>query len=120
MNNLITTNGTDNNLTTSIVTALIQSILGSPATTGLDKGNTTPISTELNADPNFVSKTAPDANNAPGTNPKAYMTIVFFDERFNYVAENSMALRVSQQGDNAAPLVLANIKASKNGFHTYI
>ena len=110
------TNTTGNNLTTSIVTALIQSILGSPATTGLDKGNTTPISTELNADPNFISATAPDANNAAGTNPKAYMTIVFFDERFNYVAENSMALRVSQQGDNAAPLVLANIKAPKNGF----
>ena len=110
------TNTTGNNLTTSIVTALIQSILGSPATTGLDKGNTTPISTELNADPNFISATAPDANNAAGTNPKAYMTIVFFDERFNYVAENSMALRVSTAGDYAAPLVLANIKAPKNGF----
>ena len=44
------------------------------------------------------------------------MTIVFFDERFNYVAENSTALRVYQQGDNAAPLVLANIKTPKNGF----
>ncbi len=44
------------------------------------------------------------------------MTIVFFDERFNYVAENSTALRVYQQGNGAAPLVLANIKAPKNGF----
>jgi RHS repeat-associated protein len=109
------TNTTGNNLTTSIVTALVQSILGSPAT-GLAKGNTTNISTQLNANTAFNTATAPDANNATGTNPKAYMTIVFFDERFNYVAENSMALRVSQQGDNAAPLVLANIKAPKNGF----
>ncbi len=110
------TNGTGNNLTSSIVTALIQSILGSPAT-GLAKGNTAPISTQLNADPFFVSKTAPDASNASGTNPKAYMTIVFFDERFNYVAENSMAVRVSQQGDNAPLLVLPiNTKAPKNGF----
>jgi RHS repeat-associated protein len=111
----LVTNGTGNNLTTSIVTALIQSILGSPAT-GLAKGNITNISNQFNIDPNFLGKTAPDGNNANGTNPKAYMTIVFFDERFNYVAENSTALRVSQQGDNAAPLVLANIKAPKNGF----
>ena len=109
------TNTTGDNLTTSIVTALIQSILGSPAT-GLAKGNSTNISNQLNADAIFKIKTAPDANNAGGTNPKAYLTIVFFDERFNYVAENSMTLRVSQQGDNAAPLVLANIKAPKNGF----
>ena len=109
------TNGTGNALTPSIVAALIQSILGSPAT-GLAKGNTTPISTQLNASIGFKGVTAPDANNATGTNPKAYMTIVFFDERFNYVAENSTALRVTQQGDNAAPLVLANVKAPKNGF----
>jgi RHS repeat-associated protein len=109
------TNTTGNNLTSSIVTALVQSILGSPAT-GLAKGNTTNISTQLNANTAFNTATAPDASNATGTNPKAYMTIVFFDERFNFVSEGSTALRVNQQGDNAAPLVLANIKAPKNGF----
>jgi len=66
------TNGTGNDLTTSIVTALAQTILGSAVTTSLDKGNTTPISTELNADGYFLSKTAPDANNSTGSNPKAY------------------------------------------------
>ncbi len=109
------TNGTGDNLTAPILTALVQSILGSPAT-GLAKGNSTNISNQLNADALFKTKTAPDANNATGTNPKAYMTIVFFDERFNYVAENSTALRVYQQGNGAAPLVLANIKTPKNGF----
>jgi hypothetical protein len=52
------TNTTGNNLTTSIVTALIQSILGSPAT-GLAKGNTTPISTQLNADASVSQQDCP-------------------------------------------------------------
>ncbi len=110
------TNGTGNNLTASIVTALVQSILGSPAT-GPAKGNTTPISTQLNANSSFLSRTAPDAANSGGTNPKAYLNIVFFDERFNFVDGGNLAVRVSQQGDGAAPLVLPlNLKVPKNGF----
>lgn len=110
------TNGTGNNLTTTIVTALAQTILGSPATTTLDKGNTTPISTELNADGSFISKTAPDANNSGGTNPKAYLTVVFFNERFEYVSEGSTAVRVGASGDGQPPLVIPNVKAPKNGY----
>jgi RHS repeat-associated protein len=41
---------------------------------------------------------------------------VFFNERFEFVEDGSTALRVSQSGDNAAPLVLSNIKAPKNGY----
>ena len=110
------TNGTGNNLTTSIVTALAQTILGSPVTTSLDKGNTTPISTELNGDGYFLSKTAPDANNSGGSNPKAYLTVVFFNERFEYVSEGSTYLRVAASGDGQAPLVIPNVKAPKNGY----
>ena len=109
------TNGTGNNLTGPIITSLVQSILGSPAT-GLAKGNTTPISTNLNADALFNSATAPDANNATGNLPKAYLTIIFFNERFEYVSEGSTALRVMQAGDGADPLVIPNVKAPKNGF----
>jgi RHS repeat-associated protein len=108
-------NSTGNNLTGPIITSLVQSILGGPATS-LIKGNTTPISTNLNADALFNSATAPDANNATGNLPKAYLTIVFFNERFEYVSEGSTALRVMQAGDGADPLVLSNIKAPKNGF----
>ncbi len=48
--------------------------------------------------------------------PRAYLNILFFDERFNFVPENSTAVRVAQSGDGAAPLVLANVKAPKNGY----
>ncbi|MEP6845650.1 MAG: hypothetical protein ABI861_06590, partial [Panacibacter sp.] len=70
----------------------------------------------MNADPLFVTATAPQANNANGNKPKAYLTILFFDERFNYVAENSTSIRVSHAGDASAPLPLTNIKAPKNGY----
>lgn len=112
-NNVTNTSG--NNFTNDVITTLINSILGS-GSTGLAKGNTVNISNQLNLDPNFISLTNPDANNPNGTNPKAYMTIMFFDERFNFVSEGSTALRVTQQGDNASPLVLANIKSPKNGY----
>ncbi|MDE3184870.1 MAG: hypothetical protein KGM16_15775 [Bacteroidota bacterium] len=97
------TNGTGNNLTASILTTLVQSILGSPAT-GLAKGNTSDISTQLNADYNFVDKTAPDANNSGGNLPKAYLTVLFFNERFEYVGEGSTALRVAGSGDGQEAL----------------
>ena len=109
------TNTTGNTLATDVLTMLINSILGS-SSTGLAKGNTTNISNQLNVDPYFINQTNPSASDPAGTNPKAYMTIMFFDERFNFVSEGSTAVRVLTQGDNAAPLVLANIKSPKNGY----
>ncbi len=70
----------------------------------------------MGLDGSFTSITSPDANNPNGSAPKAYITIIFFDERFNFVSEGSTALRVTTVGDNAAPLVLANIKSPKNGY----
>src|SRR5690606_30351271 len=104
------TNSTGNNLSATIITSLIQSILGSPAA-GLAKTNTTGIANQLNANTEFLNKTAPDANNPNGNKPKAYLTVVFFNERFEFVEEGSTALRVAQSGDNAPELVLPNIKA---------
>jgi RHS repeat-associated protein len=109
-------NTTGNNLTTPVLNALIAAITGSSSTSSLVKSGSGNISTQLGANPLFVSKTAPDANNATGTAPKAYMTILFFDERFNYVAESSTAVRVNQAGNGAAPLPLIDIKAPKNGY----
>lgn len=110
-----TTNTTGNNLTTAIITSLIQALLGSPST-GVAKGNSGIISNELNVNSDFLHTTAPDANNSNGNNPKAYLTVVFFNEQFEFVSEGSTALRVTQAGDNAAPLVIAEVKAPKNGY----
>jgi RHS repeat-associated protein len=70
----------------------------------------------LNADGSFLNKTAPDANNSGGSNPKAYLTVVFFNERFEYASEGSTYLRVAAAGDGQAPLVIPNVKAPKNGY----
>jgi RHS repeat-associated protein len=72
--------------------------------------------TNLNADAFFNSATAPYANNPNGNLPKAYIYVDFFNEKFEFVSEGSMSLRVSQQGNNASPLVLSNIKAPRNGY----
>ncbi len=46
--------------------------------------------------------------------PKAYLTILFFDERFNFV--EGLYRRVSQAGDGADPIPLPDNKAPKNGY----
>jgi RHS repeat-associated protein len=65
-------------------------------------------------------------SNAPLTNffgsqsstsaPKAYLNYIFFDEQFNFVPEASGFQRVTQAGNGAAPLVLTEAKAVKNGY----
>lgn len=55
-------------------------------------------------------------SNTAGTQPKAFLNVLFFDERFNFVAEGSTQIRVATAGDNAAPLAITNLKVPKNGF----
>ena len=60
--------------------------------------------------------TSPDAGSSATTFPKSYLTLLFFDERFNFVEEGSAALRAQREGNEQSPLVLDNIKAPKNGY----
>jgi hypothetical protein len=39
---------------------------------------------------------------------------LFFNERFNFVAEGSTQIRVATAGDNAPPLAITNLKVPKN------
>ena len=105
----------NNSQIADIVTGLIQAITGSPAVNPIVHGSTTNISSDLNASVPFQSIADPDKN-ATDNIPRAYLNIMFFNERFEFVEEGSMALRVSQPGDGAAPLVLSDIKAPKNGY----
>ena len=74
------------------------------------------ITSNLSSNVPFTNITSPDAGNDAGTNPKAYLTVIFFDERFNFVAEGSTTQRVQAVGNGQAPLVIDNIKAPKNGY----
>lgn len=115
--NAVVNNSGNNTVLNSIIAALTSAISGSAGTTGLVKaGSTSGIASNLSTSYPLDQATAPDAANPNGTNPKAYLTVLFFDERFNFVGEGSSTDRVKTAGDNAIPLTLANIKAPKNGY----
>lgn len=103
-------------LITDVISSLAQSILGSSIANGNVKAAASNISSNLAGSTPFSSMVAPDAANASGNNPKAYLTVLFFDERFNFVGESSSSLRVSQADVNNASLTLADLKAPKNGY----
>lgn len=109
-------NNNNNPLVSDIIGALVQTISTSTVTPTLVHGNTGNISSNLTASAPFSTITDPDKATTDHI-PRAYLNIVFFDERFNFVQEGSTAVRVSQPGDGVAPLVLPpNIKAPKNGY----
>lgn len=114
--NAVTNTSGPNNLIGSVLSSLVGAISGSSATGSVVKGQSGPINTTLNGNVPFGTATAPDASNPSGNAPKAYLTILFFDERFNFVEESSTALRVTTPGDGATPLTLTNIAAPKNGY----
>lgn len=99
-----------------IISALAQAIGGSGVASGMAKGAAGNISQQLTGSVPFGLKAEPDAGETGGSQPKAYLTVLFFDERFEYIEEGSIFLRVSQSGSGAAPLVLSGIKAPRNGY----
>ncbi len=121
--NTVTNTAGTTSLPQDILNSLLQAILGSSSTTGLVKGGATNISSQLSGNGSFTSITEPDASNATGNNPKAYLTIIFFDERFNYVSTGSAFTRVpiNTAGSSNLSLTLPNVKAPKNGYaYVYI
>ena len=113
--NAVTNTNGGNNVLNSLVTSLTQTLSGSAVADPLVKGAAGNITSQLNGNIPFSNITSPDANNSTGTNPKAYLTVLFFDERFNFVEEGSIAQRVSVAG-NGAPLLSSTTKVPKNGY----
>ncbi|MEO6549860.1 MAG: DUF6443 domain-containing protein [Ferruginibacter sp.] len=101
---------------TDVVSGLVQAISGSAVSNTLLKGNASAIGTQLTGSAPFNSITNPDYTNASGSLPKAYLSVIFFDEGFNVMTQGSISQRVLQAGANAPNLVLNNIKAPKNGY----
>lgn len=111
-----TNNNTANGLNT-IINALASIIDNSPVTTTLHGSGTT-ITDNLDNSTPFNDFLAPQTGTAGTTMPKAYLNIVFFDEQFKFVSENSEAVQVTTEG-SGQPIyrIGANAKvAPKNGF----
>ena len=62
----------------------------------------------------------PNGSNPAGNTLQAFLTILFFDERFNFIAAADGGVAQQQVaasvGSNGSTLALANIKAPKNGY----
>ncbi len=110
-----TVSNNNNSFVSDVVNNLISAITGSNAATSAAKGSTAGIGANLNGSVPFANFTDPNKNSNDNY-PRAYLSVLFFDERFNFIEEGSAIARTMQAGDGAAPLVLANLKAPKNGY----
>jgi RHS repeat-associated protein len=113
------------NIITNLLSSLMTVISGGSATVGtLERGVGSNITSQLNGNAAFTSAVQP--HNAPnGTTyetPQAYLTILFFDERFNLIpaADGGVVqvqVRASDAGNpNATALAISQNKAPKNGY----
>jgi RHS repeat-associated protein len=95
-------------------------ITGGNATSNLVKGNATNITSQLNGVGGFINAVQPGGSNPSGGVPQAFLTVLFFDERFNFIAAADGGVAQQQVdatvGSNGSSLTLANIKAPKNGY----
>jgi RHS repeat-associated protein len=112
--------GNNTNFASTVLGTLLQTIIGGTSIGDIVKNNATAITTQLNGVPGFINAVQPNGSNPGGNTPQAYLTILFFDERFNFisasdggVAQAQVASSVTTNGDQ---LPLTGIKAPKNGY----
>jgi len=98
-----------------VITGLVNALSGGVGGSIL-KDNAGIINTQLTGSIPFSSLAQPDYNNAGTSLPKAYLSVIFFDERFNVVEEGSLSKRVEQPGADAPDLTILAQKAPKNGY----
>ncbi|MDA3616825.1 RHS repeat-associated core domain-containing protein, partial [Polluticaenibacter yanchengensis] len=106
--------GTTSTIINTVLGALAGTLVNSAGTGTVIKNNATAIVNNLN--PGIFGTQWSDLGNTGSTKPKAYLNVMFFDERMHYVGEGSISQRVQIAGDGAAPLALLNIKVPKNGY----
>lgn len=104
------------NIAGSVLNMLVSTIAGSPAVSVTGHGAASSITGNLNTNTAFTNFRSNDAGNSSLVTPKAYLNIIFFDERLNFVAESSTSKRVITFGGNATPIDLLGIPAPKNGY----
>jgi RHS repeat-associated protein len=112
------TGGDNPNIVSTLLTSLGQAIIGGGAASDLVKSSVAPINNQLNGVNGFLQAVHPASD---GTNtPRAYLTALFFDERFNFieavdggVMQQQVAASVPAEG---ALLGWGNFKAPKNGY----
>ncbi|OQP54574.1 hypothetical protein A4H97_21635 [Niastella yeongjuensis] len=113
----VAASGVNTNMVSTVLTSLAQAITGGGAATSMVKANATGITNQLNGTSGFINAVQPSGGG--GTNPQAYLTILFFDERFNFIeaADGGVVQQqVGASGSDPAPIGLGAVKAPKNGY----
>lgn len=113
--------GNNSNFVSTVLGSLGQALNGPGASANhLIGENAGAITTQLNGVPGFANAVQPGGSNPAGDAPQAFLTILFFDERFNFIpaADGGVAqLQVAASvGSGGSSLTLDNIKAPKNGY----
>lgn len=109
--------GNNNNFVNTLLGSLVQALSGGP-TASVVKEGATGINSQLGVNSSFISAVQPSTGT--GTTPLAYLTVLFFDERFQFIsAQNGGAYQqqvASSVGSGGGTLPLPGIKAPKNGY----
>jgi RHS repeat-associated protein len=116
-----TSTSSNPNIVTNLLANLTSLIGNGPAAAGtLVHGAAPNVTNNLNNVTGFANAVEPYSY-TNGT-PQAYLTILFFDERFNFImaADGGVAqaqVRTTDAGNpNALPLILKSIQAPRNGY----
>ncbi|SEN99478.1 T6SS effector amidase Tae4 family protein [Niastella yeongjuensis] len=111
------TGGTSPNMVSTVLTSLAQAITGGGVASSIVKANATGITNQLNGTSGFINAVQPAGG--VGTAPQAYLTVLFFDERFNFIEAADGGVvhqQVGASGSDPAPIGLGTVKAPKNGY----
>jgi RHS repeat-associated protein len=121
----IPNDATDNsnaNGLSSILSNLVSLLNGSTAPAAI-KGDGSTATTNLNNNTPFTTFLAPQGTGVISSMPKAYLNVLFFDEQFKFVQENSEIVQVTTKGSGQQIFrILGNAKlAARNGYvYVYI
>ena len=81
----------------SLLSNLLPLLNGGGAPASLH-GNGSAVTSALNGDGVFTSFLSQQGSNSPDMKPKAYLNILFFDEQFKFVQQNSEAVQAGTEG----------------------
>ena len=113
-----TTSTNSNTNVVANILSVLAGAMGGPATAGSLVGeNITNITTNLGNSASFVSLLNP--SNPPPNTPQAYLTVLFFDERFNPIPASDGGVyqqQVASTWTANANLGFTNIQVPKNGY----
>jgi RHS repeat-associated protein len=108
--------GNNTNFVNTVLSSLTTAITGGNAASGVVKGNAAQVSTQLSGMGGFVNAVQPNGSNPTSTTPQAFLTILFFDERFNFIAAADGGVAQQQVSSSFVPLTLTDVKVPKNGY----